>query len=165
MRVPEIAAAAGVSTRTFNNYFPSKEAAIVWPATRRAARLAANLLDRPADEPLDLALVSAVTGLYGSPEQDGLPVRWLRDFRLLVSREPALHGEYLKASEATERALAEAVSSRTGTHPGGLWSRVLAAAVVGAERAAVMHWIAAGDRRDPLVDTVRAAVEQAVAGI
>ncbi len=35
VRVPQIAEAVGVSTRTFNNYFPSKEAAIVWPTTLR----------------------------------------------------------------------------------------------------------------------------------
>ena len=40
VRVPQIAEAVGVSTRTFNNYFPSKEAAIVWPTTLRGARRA-----------------------------------------------------------------------------------------------------------------------------
>src|ERR1700685_3385795 len=35
VRVPQIAEVVGVSTRTFNNYFPSKEAAIVWPPTLR----------------------------------------------------------------------------------------------------------------------------------
>src|ERR1700757_752652 len=39
VRVPQIAEAVGVSPRTFNNYFPGKEAAIVWPATLRGARL------------------------------------------------------------------------------------------------------------------------------
>ena len=36
VRVPQVAAAVGVSTRTFNNYFPSKEAAVAFPATLRA---------------------------------------------------------------------------------------------------------------------------------
>ena len=52
VRIPQIAAAVGVSPRTFNNYFPSKEAAIVWPSTVRGARMAADLADRPAGEPL-----------------------------------------------------------------------------------------------------------------
>src|SRR6202042_1874674 len=52
VRVPQIAEAVGVSTRTFNNYFPSKEAAIVWPTALRSARMAADLAGRPAGEPL-----------------------------------------------------------------------------------------------------------------
>jgi AcrR family transcriptional regulator len=80
VRVPQIAAAAGVSTRTFNNYFSSKEAAITWPARRWAVRMAEDLLARPADEPL-AALEAAIVGRYGAPEQDGLPAGWLRDFR------------------------------------------------------------------------------------
>src|SRR5580692_220509 len=60
------------SPRTFNNYFPSKEAAIVWPTTWRGSRLAASLEDRPADEPLADALAEAVAGLYEQDEVDGL---------------------------------------------------------------------------------------------
>src|SRR5580692_7771499 len=57
VRVPQIAAPVGVSTRTFNNYFPSKEAAIVWPTTLRVARLAASLANRPPDELLADAII------------------------------------------------------------------------------------------------------------
>jgi AcrR family transcriptional regulator len=42
-----------VSPRTFNNYFSSKEAAIVFPTTLRAGRLAEDLAEQPADEPLE----------------------------------------------------------------------------------------------------------------
>src|ERR1700761_4669571 len=64
VRVPEIAAAVGVSPRTFNNYFPSKEAAIAWPATRRGAMLVAGLGARPPEEPLADALGEAAAGMY-----------------------------------------------------------------------------------------------------
>src|ERR1700761_8815952 len=59
VRVPQIAAATGVSTRTFNNYFPSKEAAIAWPATRRGGLRAPSLAVRPAAEPLADAVAEA----------------------------------------------------------------------------------------------------------
>src|SRR5580700_7605674 len=65
VRIPQIAAAVGVSPRTFNNYFASKEAAIVWPFTLRSDRLVTGLAGRPTDEPLADALVAAVMGLYG----------------------------------------------------------------------------------------------------
>src|ERR1700685_2389379 len=63
VRVPQIAEAVGVSPRTFNNYFSSKEAAIVFPTTLRGARMANALVERPADEPLADALVVTVAGL------------------------------------------------------------------------------------------------------
>jgi AcrR family transcriptional regulator len=88
VRVPQIAEAVGVSLRTFNNYFPSKEAAIVFPTTLRAARMAADLAERPADEPLADALIESVAGLDGPQGQDGLPDGWLDGFRALAATEP-----------------------------------------------------------------------------
>jgi AcrR family transcriptional regulator len=102
----------GVSPRTFNNYFPSKEAAIVWPATLRAAQLADSLAGRPPEEPLADAIVAAVAGQAGHTQIAGLPAGWLDEFRALVAAEPALHGEYLKAAAAAEPALADAIARR-----------------------------------------------------
>jgi AcrR family transcriptional regulator len=164
VRVPQIAAAVGVSPRTFNNYFPSKEAAIVWPATLRATLMAANLADRPAAEPLTEALVAAVTGLYTETGIDGLPPGWQRGLRALVAAEPALHGEYLKAAAAAESALGDAIARRTGTEPGQLEPMVLAAVIAGAERAANLYWA----RQDPsasLAEVVHAAVDMALRGL
>jgi len=165
VRVPQIAEAVGVSPRTFNNYFPSKEAAIVFPTTLRAARMADDLAERPADEPLADALVATVASLYGSEGQDGLPRGWLDGFRALVAAEPALHGEHLKAMAAGERNLADAIASRTGAAADDLEPLVLAAVTVAAERAAVLHWFRQSTRRPPLADVVRAAVDMAVRGM
>jgi AcrR family transcriptional regulator len=163
VRVPDIAAAVGVSPRTFNNYFHSKEEAVVWPAAQHAAGAASRLRERPADEPLGDALVAAVVGLYGPPIGDRLPANWLRDFRDLVAAAPSLHGEYLRVASAAERALADAVAERMGGPAGQLRARVLAGMVVGAERAAVVHWMQTRD--GSLVGTVRTAVRQATAGL
>jgi AcrR family transcriptional regulator len=165
VRVPQVAAAVGVSTRTFNNYFPSKEAAIVWPTTLRGARLATNLADRPPAEPLADALVAAVAGLYGKDEMDGLPAGWLGEFRALVAAEPTLHGEYLKAAAAAEGDLAGAIARRAGAETGQLEPLVLAAVVVAAERAAVLHWVRQATPPAPLADVVRTAVGMAVRGM
>jgi AcrR family transcriptional regulator len=165
VRVPQVAAAVGVSTRTFNNYFPSKEAAIVWPTSLRAARLATSLADRPLAEPLADALVAAVTGLYGKGEMDGLPAGWLGEFRALVAAEPALHGEYLKAAAAAEGDLADAIARRAGAEAGQLEPLVLAAVVAAAERAAVVHWNRQATPPAPLADVVGTAVDMAVRGM
>jgi AcrR family transcriptional regulator len=164
VRVPQIAEAVGVSPRTFNNYFPSKEAAIVFPTTLRAARMASNLAERPADEPLADALVESVACLYGTEGQDGLPDGWLDGFRALVAAEPALHGEYLKSVAAGERDLAGAIASRMGAAADNLGPLVLAAVVVAAERAAVLHWFRQTTRRSPLADVVRDAIDMAARG-
>jgi AcrR family transcriptional regulator len=165
VRVPQIAEAVGVSPRTFNNYFPSKEAAIVFPTTLRAARMASELTERPAGEPLADSLVATVAGLYGPEGQDGLPGGWLDGFRALVAAEPALHGEYLKAVAAGERSLADAIASRLGAAADDLEPLVLAAVTIAAERAAVLHWFRQTTRRSPLADVVRDAVDMAVRGM
>jgi AcrR family transcriptional regulator len=165
VRVPQIAAATGVSPRTFNNYFASKEAAIAWPATWRGDRVAAALASRPPEEPLADALVEATAGMYEEDEMDGLPAGWLRDFRALVAVEPALHGEYLKAASAVEAALAGAIARRTGVAEGQLEPQVLAGVVAGAERAAVLYWVRQARASATLADVVRTAVGMAVRGM
>ncbi len=165
VRVPQIAEAVGVSTRTFNNYFPSKEAAIVWPTTLRGARLASDLAGRPAGESLADALVEVMAGLYGPGGQEGLPENWLDGFRALVAAEPALHGEYLKAQAVGERELAGVIARRIGAAESDLEPLLLAGVVVAAERAAVLHWFRQARPSTPLADVIRAAVAMAVRGM
>jgi AcrR family transcriptional regulator len=165
VRVPQIAAAVGVSPRTFNNYFPSKEAAIVWPATLRAGRLAASLANRPAAESLADAIVATVAGQDGAAEVDGLPAGWLDQFRALVAAEPTLQGECLKAAAAAETALAGAIARRARVPAGQLEPQLLAAIAVAAERAAVLHWPRTPDPRPSLTDAVRGAVGMALRGM
>lgn len=165
VRVPDIAASVGVSPRTFNNYFSSKEEAIVWPAAQRAAEMAVVLRELPFDRPLEGALVHVITALYENPQQHGLPPQWLRQFRVMVGSEPALHGEYLKASSAAEQALAAAVAERLPRNVDALYAQVIAAMVVGAERAAVLNWMRRPKFDRSLLDVVRDAVEFAVGGV
>ena len=63
-RVEDIAAAAGVSARTFNNYFPSKEDALLSVGADRGARMVAALRARPEGEPLWEALAHAMSGQF-----------------------------------------------------------------------------------------------------
>jgi len=162
VRVPEIAAAAGVSTRTFNNYFHSKEAAIAWPAMRRSTRMANTLLARPDGEPLGEALAATMRDLYSKAADPDRPTSWMGRFRVLVASEPTLRAEYLRISDAGEQLLADAIAQRTGAGEGELRPKVLAAMVVGAERAAIRHWMNNTDRSAPLVETVDTAVREAL---
>jgi len=161
VRVEDVAAEAGVSPRTFNNYFSSKEQAIVSISVVRAGQRSAALRARPVDEPLSEALIAVFVAQPAGVGQ--LSERDKAARRLLLS-SPALRGEYLKAQEEIERALAEAIAERTGAKAQDLSSRVLAAAVSGAERAAVAWWLEFGAAGSP-VDAIRQAIEQVVAGL
>jgi AcrR family transcriptional regulator len=165
VRVPEIAAAAGVSARTFNNYFPSKEAAIAWPATRRFRRIANTLAERPADESLGEALVATIRDLYSAPPALDQATSWMGKFRVLAATEPALRAEYLRISDAGEHVLAGAIAQRTDAGESELRPKVLAAMVVGAERAAIRHWMNNTDGSAALAETVDAAVREALKAV
>jgi AcrR family transcriptional regulator len=164
VRVPQIAEAAGVSTRTFNNYFASKEAAIVWPTTLRVSRMVTDLLERPQSESIAEAVTETVAGLYAAAGQDGLPEGWLGEFRTMVASEPTLHGEFLKVTAAGERELASAIADRTRALDGDLEPLVFAAVATAAERAAVLYWFRQGSTGS-LADVVRRAVAMAVGGL
>ena len=165
VRVPQIAAAVGVSTRTFNNYFSSKEAAIAWPTTLRGDRMARDLADRPAGEPLAGALVEVMGGMYGPVSQEGMPADWVDEFRAMVATEPALHGEFLKAQTAAEQKLAAAIANRTGAAGTDLEPLLLAGVVLAAERAAIIYWSRQAEPPASLADLIRTSVATALRGL
>jgi AcrR family transcriptional regulator len=137
VRVDDIAEAAGVSPRTYNNYFSSREQAIVVAlAAERGHGVAAALRERPADEPLEHAVVGALIEQYsegGEPDRDALA---------LITSAPALRAEFLDTIAAIERPLADAIAARTGAaDQGELRPEVLAAAVSGAARVAAERWL------------------------
>ena len=149
VRTEDIAAEAGVSPRTFNNYFPNKEAAIVGVAAIRTDVLCSALRDRPPDEPLRDSLAAAAAALFNDePDRD-----WMARARLIRS-EPSLYAEQRKSDIAIERTIATEIGVRSGSDPTlDLGPRLIAATVVAAIHAAVQYWLdvpAAGTLRDVL---------------
>src|SRR5258707_6597238 len=65
--VEDIAAEAGVSPRTYNNYFSSKAEAIAWRHLDRARRTADLLRERPLGEPLWVSNTSSGLAQVGDP--------------------------------------------------------------------------------------------------
>ena len=131
VRVDDIAEAAGVSPRTYNNYFSSREQAIVAAiAAERALRIGAALRARPAGEPLEDAVVEAVAEQYtAEPEGEALA---------LIKSAPGLREEFAGTVAALEQPLAAAIAARGADE---LASEVLAAAVSAAARVAVARWV------------------------
>jgi AcrR family transcriptional regulator len=145
--VDEIAAAAGVSPRTFFNYFASKEDAIVGSTESSTSRVVQELASRPAAEaPID-ALRAAVHASADHLEAD--PDDWIIRHRL-VTRYPALGVRYAARLAAVEHELVVEIARRTrldadvDTYPAALVSAAMAAS-----RVALTVW-QARDRRASL---------------
>lgn len=95
VRVDDIAEAAGVSPRTYNNYFSSREQAIVAAVTaERESRVAAAVAARPARVRLADALAEAILEQYTEPRD--------HDELLLITASPALRDTFLDAAAAIE---------------------------------------------------------------
>jgi AcrR family transcriptional regulator len=163
VRVEDIAAEVGVSPRTFNNYFSSKEEAICATTVRRNERIADLLLNRPADEPIWTAVTNAVTEHYA--DLDGAPAReFIARFRLLLDSD-ALRGEFLKAHAEVERKLATAVARRTGADvERDLGPRLLAGVINCATRTGMYRWLHI-DREASMAQCIRAALDELANGL
>jgi AcrR family transcriptional regulator len=133
VRVQEIAGAANVSPRTYNNYFSSVEQAIVWAImASRAVEAAAALGARPAGESLADGVIAVVVDQYANPPEG--------DMLKLVKTVPRLRAEYVAAVTGLDEPLATAIADRLGTDD-PLLPTVLASAVSAAARVAIEAWV------------------------
>jgi AcrR family transcriptional regulator len=165
VRVEDIAAEARVSPRTFNNYFASKGEAIAARHSDRARLIAAELRARPAGEPLWEAITAAVLAGFAMDQHDGTPEKqWIEGVRLM-SAEPALQAEFIKASRAAEAEFAAVIAERTGTDVlRDLYPRLVAGAVGTALTVAMEQWLRA-DPPGSMAPLLRDALRQLAAGL
>ncbi|MGP8205875.1 MAG: TetR/AcrR family transcriptional regulator [Acidimicrobiales bacterium] len=136
VRVGDIAAAAGVSPRTYNNYFSNREQAICALGALRVLRIVSAFNDRPPGEPLAEALVHAMVDhndAQGEPDKEV--------FRLMACDE-VVRGEWFKATAAIHRPFADAIAARLGMDAAvDLLPNVVASAYEAAARAAMLFWL------------------------
>ena len=129
-----IADRAGVSRRTFFNYFPSVEAAFFAPVQLLLHAAVEQLEQVPADVPLLETLARAMTG---AAEQE--PLDRLGRCADLGPRLPQLRGSDLEQWEAADAVLTEAFEDRYPRLT-SFEARCLAGAVIGTCRAALFEW-------------------------
>jgi AcrR family transcriptional regulator len=135
VRVEDIAAAAGVAPRTYNNYFASREQAIVAAVIAdREARVAAAVAAAPAGVSLSAAVTDAVIGQYTSPAGHD------RAVLALITARPALREAFLAAAAEMTDPLAGALAGHLGAGRRD-HAEVLAASVAAAVRIALRRWI------------------------
>ncbi|MFG2577316.1 TetR/AcrR family transcriptional regulator [Streptomyces sp. NPDC048481] len=135
VRVEDIAEAAGVSPRTYNNYFASREQAIVSAVTAdREARVAAAVAAQPAAVRLADAVTEAVVEQYTNADE-----REHKAF-LLITTQTALRDAFLDTTVGIEPPLTAALTERLGVAEAHA-ARVLAASVAAAVRIALDDWL------------------------
>lgn len=151
--VEAVADAAGISRRTFSNYFDGKEDALLYGEEQQMAALVRAVLERPADEPAWPALRAAMKQFskgVAPPERE-----WAVRTRLAL-RHPSLLARQLANHAAMERDLAEAVALRAGPPNGAVRPQVMAAAFLSSLRIAMRMWIEEDQTGDPaaLIDEI-----------
>ncbi|MFI5493429.1 TetR/AcrR family transcriptional regulator [Actinoplanes sp. NPDC051859] len=160
--VEAVADAAGVSRRTFSNYFANKEEALLHGDHQRLRALVGIVWERPADEDPWTALTRAARQFY---EQFGeLDPQWVAQTRLLRT-QPALAAQQASTFAALERELAAAVAARTSADAvtPGLRERLIAATFMTSMRVALHLWLAAPDEV-PLRELVQRSLAEAGKG-
>ena len=133
----EIAARAGVSARTFFNYFPSKETAVIGTTADELEAYAAQLEEvRDGESSID-ALRRILAGMLAPASIDrGLRVRRRR----ILLGEPALAPALVGNNIRIENALTAALERRLGLAAGSsLEPRITVAVAIAAVRACIEH--------------------------
>jgi AcrR family transcriptional regulator len=173
--VEDIASEAGVSPRTFNNYFSSKAAAVAARHLDRSMRMADGLRARPADEDLWTAITEAVMAeTVPGPEVTSQPKpekeTWGAGLRQMMLT-PAIQAETLRAAAIAEQELAKAVGERIGIDPADdMYPALVAATVTAAfnvvsQRFASMRFGDRGDMETSIHDLLADALTQVAAGL
>jgi AcrR family transcriptional regulator len=159
----DIATRAGVSLRTFNNYFTGKYEAIAFRQINRMRKSLAAFRERPADEPLWSAITEAVLApLEAEAAADVRPtheelvmIRDLlaaRDLRAALTRD--LFADWV-----------DAIAERTGTDPIRDMYPRLVAAVVRAVGETAMEAYANADPPVAYTELLRRGLADVAAGL
>jgi AcrR family transcriptional regulator len=158
-RIEDIAAAAGVSARTFGNYFGGKDEALLSVGADRGARMVAALRASPADAGLWEALAYAMSEQFAGDGE--VP----RSHAARIAFPPELAAAQRMLHTSIEAALAEAIADRTGTDVGtDLYPRLAAAVAVSATQTAFDRWrVSSGGA--PFPETLRDVFQQVAAGL
>lgn len=161
LTVEAIADEAGVSRRTFSNYFANKEEALLYGDQLRMRALVAMVRARPVHEPPWMALSRAAAEFY--PRFGDRDPEWVAQARLLRG-QPSLVAAQVQSHAVVEHELAAEVAARaTREDPTGVRAKLTAAAFLAALRVALQVWL---DRPagTPLAELVSEALAEAGRG-
>lgn len=136
--IDAIAESAGVSRRTFTNYFANKEEVFYYRDAYRLRRLCESIRQQPAADPWTV-LTGAASGLLTEAFADA-DTSWLTQRREL-HHDPNHLAHQIAAYTAIEHELATEISGRVAGPDAELRARVLAATFMTALRTSVQFWL------------------------
>jgi mycofactocin system transcriptional regulator len=140
--VDQVAAAAGVSRRTFFRYFESK-ADVLWNTFDQEVETIRRLLARTSD---DLTMMDAIrSAVVAANHYQADDVPELRTRMNLIGSVPTLQGNATLHYEAWEQAISDFVADRIGRPPTSLFPLAVGRAVLAVCRAAYDRWLARAD--------------------
>jgi AcrR family transcriptional regulator len=159
----DIANRAGVSLRTFNNYFAGKYEAISFRQIDRMRQSLAIFRERPADEPLWSAITAAV--LAPLEAEGAMDIRPTHE-ELVVIRE-LLSARDMRAALTRDLFAdwVDAIAQRTGTDPARDMYPRLVAAVVRAVGETAMEAYANADPPVAYTELLRRGLADVAAGL
>jgi mycofactocin system transcriptional regulator len=157
--IDDVAAAAGISRRTFFRYFATKADAVWGDFAAHVARLE-RLLAATDPAPPVLASVCAAYVQVNDYATADLPM--LRERMHLILTEPALLAHSQLRYADVDRVVAEHVAARSGRSPTDLTPRLVAATTRAAATTAFELWLA--DGRTSLGEQLRASFAELTGG-
>lgn len=156
--IEELCRAVGVSRRTFFNYFPTKEDAVVGThEDDLAPEIRQRFLDaRPAGiRGISPTLVDDLAALgIGHAEHMGHTPEQARGFATAVEREPRLLQAFMRTGPEREAQLAELVARREGLEPGDPTARLAVVLMGGLLRTCIEEFLSPGNTL-PVADIMR----------
>ncbi|MGY6654742.1 TetR/AcrR family transcriptional regulator [Amycolatopsis sp. TRM77291] len=162
--VEDISAAAGVSPRTFFNYFASKEDAVVIAhadTAERTQRTIDKFLATPKEVGTPRAFVDAMKEDFAQVDENR--EEWLGRMKA-IQENATLHSRAVAMNHDTIAPLIEAIARRTGVDPKAeLYPTLLLSTLGGAVNAVLMLWYQR-DGRVSALDLLDDAVETLLAG-
>ena len=147
--IEDITEAADVAPRTFFNYFPSKESAVIGADPERVALMQSGLIGRPAGEsPLEAlrAVLVEYTGAIAGELDDLEEGReaWFRRY-CVVRDDPDLRAAHAAHVSELEGGIVDTLARRLGKDPArDPYPALVTATVFAAARVAALYWAANG---------------------
>ncbi len=157
--------AAGVSSRTFHNYFSSKEDAVLFMLDKSVEEIVDGFMRCSPEQPVLDCLESILIEFFEVADA----LEWMIAVTRLMGDHPGLLARHAAKFEPTAAALLSEIGRRTGTDPDtDLYPRLVYHASAAVARAALELHIEAGDGAPPrslLADAVRDGYAQLRRGL
>ncbi|MBU2668479.1 TetR family transcriptional regulator [Actinoplanes bogorensis] len=146
--VDEIAAAAGMSRRTFHRYYASKEDVVIQLLADVGDQVVAELAARPPSEPPAVALRQAVGVAIDVCAGHHDRVKLLAVIQLIL-RTPTLHARFLERQSTSAPDMTTVLATRLGLDPADLFPDMAVRMAFAAFNAVLQRWVASNGDLDP----------------